>query len=473
MNMEKQNIKREIYERTWFSKQKNEENIASLSDSILLSAYQNLTKKTEEGVIWTDALQTALYDHEIVVIEPSETPYYIDSTVKIPSNRHIEAEGAIIRLTKDCTLLMLRNEHTKDGTHLPIDSSDKDINISIHGGRWEESHRERGGYGKSGRYMPFMDKDEKRPFYGVSTCMLFNNMEGLSLSDMTFAHTAGFAVQAGNIENAVFENILFESCYADGLHINGGSKNLWFSHIVGEVGDDLVALNAYDWQNSSVNFGAIENVYCEDLRLAETSRYKALRLEPGIYRYDDGSTVDCGLFDIIIKGVRGIRTFKMYLQTPPYALDEEPEWGKIGSADNIFFEDIIIDLCAPIDLFDVYKSSDPIRGSFAAFELGAKIGYLSFEDIDLILYREQYPYSYIACIGPKSVLHKGLREIFDPYISSRAETLEFENIRVNGKTPKDPRAFIREIVFDNVNGDGRSSARGEIGNMIFNSVTVK
>ncbi len=45
MNMEKQNIKREIYERTWFSKQKNEENIASLSDSILLSAYQNLTKK--------------------------------------------------------------------------------------------------------------------------------------------------------------------------------------------------------------------------------------------------------------------------------------------------------------------------------------------------------------------------------------------------------------------------------------------
>ena len=32
-------------------------------------------------------------------------------------------------------------------------------------------------------------------------------------------------------------------------------------------------------QNSSVNFGKIEDVWCENLDLAESSPYKAMRLE--------------------------------------------------------------------------------------------------------------------------------------------------------------------------------------------------
>jgi hypothetical protein len=41
----------------------------------------------------------------------------------------------------------------------------------------------------------------------------------------------------------------------------------------------------YDWQNSSVNFGPMHTVLCEDLVLSADSRYKALRIEPGMYRY--------------------------------------------------------------------------------------------------------------------------------------------------------------------------------------------
>ena len=142
--------------------------------------------------------------------------------------------------------------------------------------------------------------------------MFFNQVENLTLTNMTFVHTAGFSVQVGNACNVVFENILFEQCFADGLHVNGNITNLLIRNIAGQVGDDLVALNMYDWQNSSVDFGPISNVLCENLYLSPESRYKAFRISPGIYHYRDGSTVDCSLNKAIIRNVKGIHTFKMY-----------------------------------------------------------------------------------------------------------------------------------------------------------------
>ena len=441
-----------------------------LSDTVYLSAYRGLTKQTAEGTVWTEALQTALAEHTCIVIDPSDEVYYIDGTVRIPSNRHIEAVGATVRLCKGCKVLMLRNEHTADGTHCPI-GGEGDQNISIHGGRWEESHERRAGYGTSGRYAE-KDENGKRPFYGVSTCMLFNNIAGISLSDMTFAHTAGFAVQIGDIENAVFERISFDSCYADGIHVNGASRNLFLSHIEGEVGDDLVALNAYDWQDSSVNFGEIRNVVCEHLYLSATSRYKAIRIEPGIYRYKDGSTVDCGIFDTVVRDVRGIRTFKLYLQTPQYKLGELPEWGRTGSVNNLFFEDIAIDLTAPIDNFGPYKEQDPVRGSFAAFEIGAMVGNIYFENIRLRLHRDEWKYSYFLCVGPKSAYVNG-KEVFDPYLSCHAENLIFENIFEEGKPVRDLLPLIREIEFNDVNADGFSTGKGTVGTVALDNIKLK
>ena len=442
-----------------------------LSDTVRLSSYRKLTRQTEEGTVWTQALQTALREHERVIIDPSDEVYYLDGTVRIPSNRQIEAEGATVRLCKDCRVLMLRNEHTADGTHRPIDRENQDRNISIHGGRWEESRERRAGYGLSGRYAA-EDIDGRRPFYGVSTCMLFNNIVGISLRNMTFSHTAGFAVQIGDTENAVFENISFESCFADGIHINGGSRNLYLSHIEGEVGDDLVALNAYDWQDSSVNFGEIRNVLCEHLDLAPSSRYKAIRIEPGVYRYADGSTVDCGIFDTVMRDVRGIRTFKLYLQTPQYRLGESPEWGKPGSVNDLFFEDIDINLAAPIDNFGPYKEQDPVRGSFAAFEIGAMVGNIYFENIRLRLHRDEWKYSYFICVGPKSAYVNG-KEVFDPYLSCHAENLFCENISVEDEPVRDLLPLIREIEFNDINQDGFSTGKGTVDAVVYHERNLK
>lgn len=446
--------KAEIREKLEAMARENRALIENLTDSVSLTEYAHLVRNEN---IWTDALQAAVREHEIVRIPAGL--YLIDGSVTIPSNRRIEAaEGAIIRLGEGVRVLMLRNEHTQDGTHAPIRKENRDVNISISGGRWEEPNRQRAGYGKTGMY------DMERSFFGVSTLMLFNNMDHLTLTNMTFAHTAGFAVQLGDIGNVDIENITFDQCYADGIHANGNTENLIARNIRGQVGDDLVALNMYDWQNSSVNFGPMKTVLCENLEAAPGEGYKAMRIQPAVYYYDNGSSVDCSLTDAVICGVKGVKTFKMYYQTPAYNVDtQQPERGAAGSGDDIYFENIDIDLDSPIDGFREYMESDPVAGSFAAFEINANIGRIFLENIRLTLH-ERFPMSFLIAAGPKSVRRgeDGKIEVFDPYISCEVGEIHLKNIEVNGKRPASIDPYIHEIVFDRLHEDAPSTARGRI-----------
>ena len=453
--------KQEILDRLSRMEEENAARTAALTDRCSLEDYRSLTVEKDGLLIWTAALQAALNEHEIVEIPVSEEIYWIDNTVVIPSNRAIFAHGAVIRLTSDTTVLMLRNEHTLDGTHRPISREDSDANIAIFGGFWEESSTGRAGYGRTGKY------DEARSFFGVSTLMYFGNMSRLTMKDVTFVHTAGFSVQTGDAENLWFENITFSECFADGLHLNGNSKNIVTRNIHGQVGDDLVALNMYDWQNSSVNFGPTDCVLCENLELSADSRYKALRIEPGTYYYDEPfGEVDCALTNAVIRDVRGITTFKMYYQTPGYAIGTAPERGAVGSADWLYFEDISVDLDHPIDGFGQYQNSDPVRGAFGSFELGSNIGHIAFENIRLTLHRDRYPLTWLVVCGPKSICD-GKYEVFDPYLSNEIGELTLKNITVNGQPAQSADDLVHVTSFDNVNNDSHSTGSGAIHKIIF------
>ena len=453
--------KKEIYEKLISMKEDNLSNSQKTEKGISIEKYIALIRTSDdEKKIWSDALQTAINENRHIVIPASDEPYYIDKTIIVPSNRYIEAEnGAVIRLMEGIKTLLIRNEHNENGTHIRETFKNPDTDIVISGGRWEESRDTKGGYGISGKY------DDERSYYGVSTCMFFNNVKGLTLENLVISHAGGFGIQVGNIKNVVVENIEFEGCFADGVHVNGNTENIYINNIKGQVGDDLVALNMYDWQNSSVDFGPIQTVWCENLDLYEDSRYKAYRILPGIYFYDDGSSVDCSLNDAVIKNIKGIKTFKLYFQTMRHNVGEARESGDTGSGDNIYFEDISIDLDEPVDKLKDYNESNPITGSIAGFEIGANIGNLYFENINITLHKDQYPMSFFMCIGPKSVRNGNL-ELFNPEINSTVRNVYLKNISVNSGNTDEAKKYIHQIVFDDIYGDGTATGKGIIKNII-------
>ncbi len=428
--------------------------MALLTDSCFLTDYRNFSTVVSQELCWSNALEKALKEHSVVVIPASDTPYFLDRSIVIPSHKKIIAYGAIVRLLPETDVLMFRNEHVTDGT-FSREGTPEDEDISFFGGTYAESRTARGGYGITGKY------DKVHSKKGVCTCFLFSGVLGLVLQDVTFSHTAGFALQAGNIHNAVFENITFDSCFADGLHINGNTENIICRNIRGQVGDDLVALNAYDWDNSSINFGPIRNVLCEHLDLYRDSRYKALRILPGIYYYCDGSFVDCAVEKLIFSDVRGIKSFKLYLQTRSYPVNGEPPLTGIGTGNHIYFENINADLDSPIDGFPNYASSDSLTGWIALFEVGANIGGMMLENINLTVHPE-YPSSAVLLVGPKSSVQNG-SEIFDPYVRCALDELVLHNVNVNGTPIASPDSpYLHEVCFGHLYDSPLASGAGKL-----------
>ena len=454
----KQKIKQTIYDAALQAKLRNEAKIAELSDQISVESYRHLVRKGDCGEIWTEALQTALLEHEIVVIPASQEVYWLDTTIVIPSNRRIEATGATIRMVADCEVIMLRNEHTHDGTCEPILGDDCDENISIHGGCWEECSTERG-------IRKYAENIEG--FHGVQTLMLFNNLKHLTISDVTFARTKSFSVQVGDLTDGVFENFFFIGCFADGLHVNGNSKNLWIRNFSGHVGDDLVALNMYDWLGSSINYGPACNIFCEEIHSAPDSKAKAMRLQPGKFEFRNGQIVDCRLENVYIRKVSGIFEYKLYWQTPPYRLGEKPEGAGVGSANNIFYEDIHV-----ISNREWYPIDDSITGYFGMFFLNSNIGYISLENIEYVRRSNESPRSFLVAAGPMS-FRQGEIEVFDPYAEGIIDILELENIRIDGKPAKEIDEILYEITFDDVNRDGFSSGKGTVKQIILDGRRIR
>ena len=78
----------------------------------------------------------------------------------------------------------------------------------------------------------------------------------------------------------------------------------------------------------------------------------------------------------------------------------------------------------------------------------------------------------VAAAAPHAVIDYTFT-LFGKTINSADETVEFENIRVGGEKPEDILSLIKEVVFDDVNGDGHSTGKGEIGHIIWNGLSVK
>ena len=397
----------------------------------------------KDGRIWTGAFESAFLNYREIYIPKGR--YYIDKSIVIKSGTSVKAdENAEIILIKGTKTLLLRNESVIDGSDSKIDeNAPADSDISIIGGVWGEENEQRAGYGASGCF------DDNDGMHGVSTCFLFSGVNNLTLKNLTFVKTAGFACQIGRVNGFTIENLRFVGCFADGLHVNGGVRNGTVRNLSGHTEDDLIALNAYDWDNSSINFGCIENLTVDGIYpVGGENAHKSFRIQPGVYPYKDGGTEDCYIKNLTVKNVSGITTFKMYLQTPAYTRFPERPVG-VGRIENVTFENVCADTSSPVDRQPNYLNGDMVKGNFSTFEIGSNVYDIKFKNVRVTLNKEKYRNSYFMTVGPKSqfIPEKGL-ELFDPYVVCTADKIIYDGVYINGEKIDDLTPYLKEVAFN-------------------------
>ena len=409
--------------------------------------------------IWTEAFRKALQESHYVYIPKGK--YYIDDCIVLSSKIKIKAHNkAEICLTKETKTVLIRNADVIDGSKQLI-SDDQPITCDIHieGGVWSTEYDKRAEYGKICAF------DEKDSMHGVHALMLFSGVRNLHLSNMTFYHTPAFAIQLGRVNNFIVKKIKFIECYADGVHINGCVKNGIVYDISGEAGDDLVALNAYDWANSTINQGPIENIVIN--RINSKGRFfNLMRCLSGKTSEKEGS-IDCYIKNILIDDVRGVDVYKMYFQTPEYI--GTPEGSSVGHMENITIQNLKVLKTRPADGTPNYLDANPITGHYGVFEFGSNINGLTLKNIDVKLKGEEKykDLEHLIVVGPKSYyIEEENLEVFDPYVVSKIENLSFKNIKVNGKKLDDIMKYTKEIKFDRIYDSEYASGYGKIVNTI-------
>jgi len=395
--------------------------------------------------VWTEAFKAAIRNNRALYIP--EGKYFIDDSLILPSDRKIVADKkAEICLLKNVKTVLFRNKDVYYGKLCRIGASKpRTKNIFISGGIWSEQSEERKGYGKSGAF------DKEDSLHGVSALGLFSGVENLWLKNMRFKNASAFAIQLGRAKNFVIENIRFINCFADGVHVNGEVENGTIKNISGETGDDLVALNPYDWDNSTINNGYLKNVYVKNVYAGKGKGYNAFRIQPGILPEDKGG-IDCFIENLYISDVKNASVFKIYLQTPSYKAC--PDGTEVGHIKNLTLKNISVYQKLPADKMNNYMSGDLITGHFAAFEIGSDINCLTLKNVKVFQDRKSFKKTaHYVTVGPKSCYLKDIGlELFDPYVKCCVEKIEYKNLKLNGKKIKDLNKEIKTIKYDCLNG---------------------
>ncbi len=134
-----------------------------------------------------------------------------------------------------------------------------------------------------------------------------------------------------------------------------------------------------------------------------------------------------------------------------------------GSADHIFFEEIEI----PAQRSWCLDESDERRGHFGIFFSNSNAGYPSLKSIPHTVDKPGGDKAHLIAIGPTSY-RVNAAEMFDPYVGAVLDTLEPEDIFVNGEKAAEIDSLIKIIEFDDIKQDDLFSGRGRVEHIILN-----
>lgn len=337
----------------------------SFENPVSVEKYRNLVYEKELTItamngevstttceIWTKAIQKALDENECVYIPNIGKRIFVDDSLIMHTNNKLKVDSEqVITLTPKTNVCMLKSDNILDGNNEYVTLKNPTCDIAVEGGIWDvltyknvsdaETIIKDGKVFKKDENADLLNGnmllrfDKEHSIQGVFAIMLFSNVKNLIVKNMVMANSMSYGVQVCNCEGVFIENILFENYHKDGIHLNGPAKYVHINEMSGKnMGDDLVALNAWDWAISSMTNGTIEKTLVENIH----SVHSELRLLPGRKVYDDGTKADCDIRDTVVRNVEGVYTFKMYAQ--PYFVDTSDCSETVGVLENVYLDSI-------------------------------------------------------------------------------------------------------------------------------------
>ena len=296
---------------------------------------------------------------------------------------------------------------------------------------------------------------DRRGTHGV---ILLQNVRRVSVKNVTVRQSKAFGVHLANAHDFIVENITLEEHRRDGVHVNGPASNGLIRGVRGDSKDDDVALNAWEWKNYAPSYGPIERIVIEDVTGWPGDDHDgnvAIRVLPGVKRFDDGTTLDCPIRDITLRRITDIRHFKIYDQ-PNLELGRDNDFSVgVGTVKNFRFEDLTFNRPGQI-------------------ELHANTDGLSIHNV-----RVNHPITpdwHLLAIGPLSQTYKhgksedpmNWTEIFSPDLDCTVRNLSVSGVRVRGSQGDLPVEQIVHVIEQKPNLDyPKSTPRGGTGKGIW------
>jgi hypothetical protein len=357
------------------------------------------------GEVWRAAMQSSLDSDSYVYVPARPEPYYLDGPIILDTNTAFVADpGAEIRLVPGANTCMIRNRSVYASTHSPESRHpDPDTDIIIRGGIWttlatspsESNGNERGR------------ADERDSAPGAHGVILIHNATRVEIRELEIRESRPFGIHLGNTEHFTVEKIQYSDHRRDGIHLDGPVRYGVIRDIRGDTGDDMVALNAWDWHQYSATFGPISHILVDGVECTRADSHASLRLLPGYKMYADGSRVACPVEHCVLKNIRGIRNFKIY---------DQPNLEDGGTTD---YSDPVGDVL-DIHLTDLFLQAEAIESDpdrtflfHGVIEVAANAKNLSIHRVVIACESPRLPDGYcLLSVGPLSATFR--RDKTDP-----------------------------------------------------------
>lgn len=408
--------------------------------------YQHLA----EGNVWNKAIQAALDEKKNVWIPNLGQPIFLAESIFMDSNCNLKiAPDQEIRLCPNTNTCMIRNRNIRSGNAFYVEQIEPDENITLSGGIWCSE----------GNLTLRVDKFATSN--GGFAHILFSNVKGLNVTDITILEgSKSYAVQITNAYDFYVDRITFLDHKKDGVHIDGPAKYGIIRNLKGSnLGDDMVALLAWDWTNSGVTHGDIEYILVEHVEGDDNE----IRLLSGRKEYPNKKTHDCAVRNCVIEDVSGIYTYKMYYQPNCANVAKGKDFDSalnVGEMSNIYFKDISFPCLRESGFNDI-----PIYG---LFDILADCENLNFENISISQSWEDLEKKNIRVInaGPISAPYKVTEdpkewgELFDPDAVCTVKDIHLKNVTFCGQVETEPEKLFKEtkqtpnLEFPKLGGNG-------------------